>query len=187
MQKKKHFCTFCKSIKSVLFTGISYSNINKIVGLNKIFLIANIVPYAYDKAKIQEISNELFDITNQNPIMTKAKKSIASLSLRAGVPASLIVTLHGQRMYSFLEKCLYFAFPKIRDFNGFPLTSFDKKGNYTIFIKDRFIFSEVKYNEFDLNRGYTIVFAINSNSKYKSFLYLKKIGLPFIKSSIINN
>jgi len=182
MQKKRNFHNFYNHVNLALLTGINYSNSNKILKLNKITLVANIVPYAYDKTKIEIISEELFSICNQKPTLTKAKKSIASLSVRAGVPVSLLVTLRGNKMYSFLEKCLHFAFPRIRDFTGFSLKSFDKQGNYTIFIKDKFVFPEIEYNELDITRGYTIICSTNLCSRYKSFLFLKKIGLPFANS-----
>ena len=108
--------------------------------------------------------SDLTAITGQKPIMTKAKKSIATFKLRQGMPIGCAVTLRGDRMYEFLDRFINIAIPRIRDFRGFSPKAFDGRGNYTVGIKEQIIFPEIDYDKVDRIRGLGITIVTNAQN-----------------------
>ncbi|MFH1710525.1 MAG: 50S ribosomal protein L5 [bacterium] len=124
---------------------------------------------------------ELAAITGQKPLVTKSKKSIAGFKLKENTPIGCKVTLHGQRMYHFLDKLVNICLPKIRDFKGVNPKSFDGHGNYTLGIKEQLIFPEVVYDKVDKVRGMDITIVTSATKNEETHELLRLIGFPFRK------
>lgn len=130
---------------------------------------------------IEIVMRELYLITGQKPVITRAKKSIAGFKLREGTPIGCKVTLRGTKMYDFLYKLFNINLPRVRDFRGLNKAGFDKHGNYTLGIKEQLIFPEIDYDKVVKTRGMSITIVMSSNNQNESFSLLKKMGAPFKK------
>jgi large subunit ribosomal protein L5 len=125
---------------------------------------------------------ELSLITGQKGIVTRAKKSIASFKLRAGMPIGVKVTLRGLRMFEFMDRLINVAMPRVADFRGISKNSFDGRGNYTLGLKDQLIFSEIDYTKVDKARGMNITFVTTAKTDEEALKLLMLMGLPFTRS-----
>jgi len=122
---------------------------------------------------------ELASVAGQKPVVTKAKKSIASFKLRAGMPIGSMVTLRGDRMYEFLDRLVSVALPRVRDFRGVSPRSFDGRGNYTLGIREQLIFPEIDFNKVDKTRGMNISIVTTARNDEQARSLLKALGMPF--------
>ena len=135
---------------------------------------------AISNSKILDIAvDELKVITGQKPVITKAKKSIASFKLRQGMPIGTMVTLRGERMYEFLDRLISVALPRVRDFRGISSKAFDGRGNYTLGIREQLIFPEIDFNKVDKTRGMNISIVTTAKNDEQSRALLKALGMPF--------
>ncbi len=125
---------------------------------------------------------DLTAITGQKPIMTKAKKSIATFKLRQGMPIGAAVTLRGDRMYEFLDRFINIAVPRIRDFRGLSPKGFDGRGNYNVGIKEQIIFPEIDYDKVDRIRGLGITIVTSARNDVEAKALLDKFNFPFRKA-----
>ena len=138
---------------------------------------------AISNAKVLDSAvDELGQITGQKPIITKAKKSIASFKLREGQAIGAMVTLRGEKMYEFLDRLISTALPRVRDFRGVPSKSFDGRGNYTLGIRDHLIFPEIDITKVDKSKGMNITIVTNAKDDDQARFLLRELGLPFTKS-----
>ena len=122
---------------------------------------------------------ELTSIAGQKPVITKAKKSIASFKLRQGMPIGVMVTLRGERMYEFFDRLVSVALPRVRDFRGVSPKAFDGRGNYTIGIREQLIFPEIDFNKVDKLRGMNISIVTTARDDDQARALLKSLGMPF--------
>jgi large subunit ribosomal protein L5 len=137
---------------------------------------------AISNAKILDSAvDELGQITGQKPIVTKAKKSIASFKLREGQAIGAMVTLRGVKMYEFLDRLISTALPRVRDFRGVPSKSFDGRGNYTLGVRDHLIFPEIDITKVDKPKGMNITIVTNAKDDDQARFLLRELGLPFTK------
>lgn len=120
-------------------------------------------------------------ITGQKPLVTKAKKSIATFRLREGMPIGAKVTLRGERMYEFLDKLISVSLPRVRDFQGVSKKAFDGRGNYTLGVKEQLIFPEIDYDKVSKVRGMDIVIVTTANTDEEARELLANFGMPFRK------
>ncbi len=135
---------------------------------------------AISNSKILDVAvDELKVITGQKPVITKAKKSIASFKLRQGMPIGTMVTLRGERMYEFLDRLISVALPRVRDFRGISAKAFDGRGNYTLGIREQLIFPEIDFNKVDKTRGMNISIVTTAKNDEQSRALLKALGMPF--------
>jgi len=128
---------------------------------------------------LDSAAKELSDITGQKPVITKARKSIASFKLRKDMPIGCMVTLRGDRMYDFLWKLLNISLPRVRDFKGISSKSFDGRGNYTLGIKEQIIFPEIDYDTIDKIKGMNITITTSARTDQEARFLLKELGMPF--------
>ena len=124
-------------------------------------------------------TDELRAVTGQKPVITKAKKSIASFKLRQGMPIGVMVTLRGDRMYEFLDRLVSIALPRVRDFRGVSPKAFDGRGNYTIGVREQLIFPEIDFNKVDKLRGMNISIVTTAKTDEQARALLKGLGMPF--------
>jgi len=135
---------------------------------------------AISNAKILDTAaEELRAITGQKPVITKAKKSIASFKLRQGMNIGTMVTLRGERMFEFLDRLISVALPRVRDFRGISAKAFDGRGNYTLGIREQLIFPEIDFNKVDKTRGMNISIITSAKNDEQSRALLKALGMPF--------
>jgi large subunit ribosomal protein L5 len=123
--------------------------------------------------------DELATITGQKPVVTKAKKSIASFKLREGQSIGARVTLRGEKMYEFLDRLINIALPRVRDFRGVPTKSFDGRGNYTLGIRDHLIFPEIDVAKVDKSKGMNITIVTTAKNDEQARFLLRELGMPF--------
>ncbi len=135
---------------------------------------------AVANAKILDTAvEELRAIAGQKPVITKAKKSIASFKLRQGMPIGVMVTLRGEQMYEFFDRLVSVALPRVRDFRGVSPKAFDGRGNYTVGIKEQLIFPEIDFNKVDKLRGMNISIVTTARDDDQARALLKALGMPF--------
>jgi len=135
---------------------------------------------AISNSKIMDTAvDELKVIVGQQPVVTKAKKSIAAFKLREGMRIGSMVTLRGERMYEFLDRLISVALPRVRDFRGISAKAFDGRGNYTLGVKDQLIFPEIDFNKVDKTRGMNISIVTTAENDEQGRALLKALGMPF--------
>ena len=138
---------------------------------------------AIANAKILDTAaDEIRAIVGQKPVITKAKKSIASFKLRQGMPIGVMVTLRGDRMYEFLDRLVSIALPRVRDFRGVSPKAFDGRGNYTIGVREQLIFPEIEYDKIDKVRGFEVSIVTTAQTDEEGRRLLSLLGMPFAES-----
>jgi large subunit ribosomal protein L5 len=157
----------------------SYKNVMEVPKIQKIVLNVGLGEAIQNIKLLDAAQKELAAITGQKPIVTKAKKSIASFKLRKGVPIGCKVTLRGNRMYEFLDRLISLALPRIRDFKGVSGKSFDGRGNYSMGLKEQFIFPEIDYDKVEMIHGLDITICTNAKTDKESKALLRYLGMPF--------
>ncbi|HSJ87163.1 MAG TPA: 50S ribosomal protein L5 [Anaerolineales bacterium] len=137
---------------------------------------------AMDNPKAMEAAvSDLTTITGQKPVMTKARKSIANFKLREGRLIGTKVTLRGERMWSFLDRLMNTALPRVRDFRGVSGNAFDGRGNYTLGLRDQLIFPEIEYDKIDKLRGMEVTIVTTAKNDDQARIMLQLLGMPFSK------
>lgn len=147
----------------------------------KVVINVGIGSIVKDKQAMEKAINTMQSITGQKPLIKNAKKAIAEFKIREGDPVGLTTTLRSERMYQFIDKLFSLVLAKVRDFGGVKRSAFDKKGNYTLGLKEQIIFPEVDYDKIDKIRGLEITFVTNAGDRKKSFRLLELLGMPFEK------
>lgn len=168
-----------KEITPLLKEELNLENVMQIPKLDKIVINSGVGEATQNIKLLDKVVEELTTISGQKPVIRRAKKSIASFRLRAGVPIAASVTLRGTRMYEFLDRFVNVVLPRIKDFRGVPPKSFDGKGNYTLAIKDQLIFPEINYNKVDRTNGMSITFVTSATTNEAGKALLKHLGMPF--------
>ena len=132
---------------------------------------------------IDAATGDIAIVTGQKAIVTKAKKSISAFKLRAGMPVGCKVTLRGEKMYSFVDRLINVAIPRVRDFRGVSPDAFDGRGNYTLGIKEQLIFPEISFDKIDKLRGMEVVFVTTAKTDEEARELLSLFGMPFIRAN----
>ncbi|MCI6789391.1 MAG: 50S ribosomal protein L5 [Mollicutes bacterium] len=158
-----------------------YSSVMEVPHLEKIVVNIGVGDATSDSKRLDEAVSEIALITGQKPVITKAKKSIATFKLREGQAIGCKVTLRGVRMYEFLDKLVSIALPRVRDFRGINKNAFDGRGNYTLGVKEQLIFPEIDYDKVGKVRGMDIVIVTTAKTDEEAFALLKELGMPFSK------
>ncbi|AFZ21916.1 50S ribosomal protein L5 [Allocoleopsis franciscana] len=156
-----------------------YTNIHQVPKLVKVTVNRGLGEASQNAKALESSVNELAIITGQKPVVTRAKKAIAGFKIRQGMPVGVMVTLRGERMYSFLNRLINLSLPRIRDFRGVSPKSFDGRGNYTLGIREQLIFPEVEYDSIDQIRGMDISIITTANTDEEGRALLKEMGMPF--------
>ncbi len=168
-----------KEIIPALMKEFNYKTVMQVPKLEKIVINIGVGEGHTDEKYIEAALKDLETITGQKAVITKARKSIAGFKIREGQNIGVKVTLRGEKMYTFLEKLIRVALPRVRDFRGVPKTSFDGHGNYTLGIKEQLIFPEIEYDSILKIRGMDIVFVTTANSNDEAKALLAAFKMPF--------
>jgi large subunit ribosomal protein L5 len=156
-----------------------YSSVMEVPAIRKV--VVNVgVGEALDNAKALEFAmSDIQSITGQKPVITKARRSIAGFKLREGRAIGVMVTLRGERMWSFLTRLIHVALPRTRDFQGVSPDSFDGRGNYSLGIPEQLIFPEINYDKIDKIRGFEVNIVTSAKSDEEGRALLARLGMPF--------
>ena len=168
-----------EKFRSSLKEQFKYKNDLMIPKLEKVVLNMGIGEAVADTKKVKSAHNDLMLIAGQLPVFTKAKKSIAGFKLRKGLNIGCKVTLRKKRMFEFLDRLIFIALPRVRDFKGLSKKSFDGNGNYSIGIKEQIIFPEIDYDKVDKIRGMDITITTTTSNQDHAYELLKSFNLPF--------
>ena len=173
-----------KEIKPALLSQFHLSNPNSCPKLKKVVLTMGVGSAATDPKEIERAQEDLKVIAGQLPVRRKAKKAISSFKLRKGQEIGLMVTLRGERMYEFLDRLFSIVLPRLRDFRGLPLSSFDGRGNYSLGLTEQILFPEIDYGKIDKVRGLAVTIITNAKDNERAQQLLALLGMPFEKETI---
>ena len=159
-----------------------YRSVMQVPRLEKITLNIGLGEGIQNPKALEAAGNDLAAIAGQHPVTTRAKRSIASFRLRAGMPIGMMVTLRGRRMHDFFERLVNVVFPRIRDFQGISRNSFDGRGNYSTGLKEQLVFPEIDYDKIDKIRGLEITIVTTAPTDEEARRFLELMGMPFARS-----
>ena len=168
-----------ETIVPKLTERFEYRNVHQVPKVVKVTVNRGLGEASQNAKALESSLSEIAVITGQKPVVTRAKQSIAGFKLRQGMPVGVMVTLRSDRMYSFLERLINLALPRIRDFRGVSPNSFDGRGNYTLGVKEQLIFPEVEYDSIDRIRGLDISIVTSAQTDEEGRALLKEMGMPF--------
>jgi large subunit ribosomal protein L5 len=159
-----------------------YINTMQVPRIDKVVINIGIGEAKDDAKALEAAVRDVRTITGQQPIVVKARKSVAAFKLRAGMPVGIKTTLRGRRMWYFLEKLIGVALPRIRDFRGVSADGFDGRGNYSLGLREQIIFPEVDYDKIDKLRGLEVSIVTTARTDEEARRLLAHLGMPFRKS-----
>jgi large subunit ribosomal protein L5 len=168
-----------KQVAPALRKEYNYTNVMAIPRLEKIVINMGVGEAIQNAKLLDGAAEELAAITGQKPVITRARKSIASFKLRKDMPIGCMVTLRGERMYEFFDRLVNIALPRVRDFRGLPTKSFDGRGNYTIGLRDQLIFPEIDYSKVSKIKGMNVCVITTAKTDDEARTLLRLLGLPF--------
>ena len=172
---------YIKNVRPALTEEFSYKNVMEVPKLDKIVINMGVGEASQDKKKINGAIDDMTRISGQKPVVTKAKKSIATFKLRDGMTVGCKVTLRRERMYEFLDRLINIALPRVRDFRGISDKSFDGNGNYAMGLKEQIVFPEIDYDQVDQIRGMDIIICTTAKTDAEARALLKGLNMPFPK------
>jgi len=172
---------YVKEIAPALGRELGIENKMAIPRVTKVVLNMGLGEAVANPKILDGAAEELSAIAGQRAVVTRAKKSIATYKLRSGMPIGARVTLRGDRMYEFLDRLINIALPRVRDFRGVSSKAFDGRGNYTLGVRDHFIFPEIDYARTDKSKGLNVTIVTTAGRDDRAKALLKSLGMPFGK------
>ena len=171
--------TYGSKVVPQLKEKFEYKNLHQIPKIVKVTVSIGLGEAVQNPKVIEAATEQLAAIAGQRPVVTRAKKSIAGFKLREGMPIGCMVTLRQKRMWNFLDKLLHVAMPRIRDFRGVSLRSFDGRGNYSLGIQEQLIFLEMDFDQIDKVRGLNVAITTTANTDEEARELMQGLGFPF--------
>lgn len=168
-----------EEVIKALISQFNYENTLEVPKIVKIVINMGVGEAVQNVKILDSAVDELTKITGQKPVITRAKKSIATFKLRQGMPLGVMVTLRDEKMYDFLQKLISVVLPGIRDFRGISDKSFDGRGNYSIGLKEQILFPEIRYDEVSVVLGMNITIVTTANTDEEAKALLSELGMPF--------
>ncbi len=168
-----------ETVVPALREQFSYGNPMQVPKLEKIVINMGVGDGVSDKKKVDAAVGDLTAIAGQKPVVTLARKSVATFKLREGMPVGCKVTLRRARMYEFLDRLITIALPRVRDFRGVSPRSFDGRGNYAMGLREQIVFPEIDYDKVDQIRGMDIVICTSANTNEEARALLEGFNMPF--------
>ena len=169
-------------IRPTLMHEFRYTNPFQVPGIDKVVVNVGVGEANQNSKALDATVKDVATITGQKPVVTKARRSIAAFKLRTGMPVGVTVTLHGPRMFEFLDRLINIALPRTRDFQGISPNAFDGRGNYTLGLREQLIFPEIEYDKIDKLRGMEISVVTTARTDEEGRRLLELFGMPFRKS-----
>ena len=177
---------FREEIHPALVREFSYKSSMQVPEVKKVVLNMGLGEALTNARALEKASEHMTIIAGQRPVITKARKSIATFKIREGMSIGCMVTLRGHRMYEFLDRLLNIALPRIRDFRGVSRYSFDGNGNYSLGLKEQIVFPEIDYSIVDRIRGFQVVITTSAKSDQEGMRLLELMGMPFSREQQAN-
>ena len=168
------------TLRPALMQEFGYTNALQAPRLDKIVVNMGVGEAVQDSKKVEAAASELSAITGQRPVITRAKRSIATFKLRQGMPIGCKVTLRRDRMYEFLDRLINVALPRVRDFRGISGKSFDGRGNFSLGLKEQIVFPEIDYDRVDAVRGMNVVVTTTARTDAEARALLQGFDMPFV-------
>jgi large subunit ribosomal protein L5 len=169
-----------KVVRPALMKEFGYDNIFAVPRLEKIVINMGVGEAVQDTKKVDAAAKELAAIAGQRPVITRAKKSIATYKVRENMPLGCKVTLRKDRMYEFLDRLVNIALPRVRDFRGASGKSFDGRGNYALGLKEQLVFPEINYDQVDATRGMDVIIVTTARTDAEAKALLRGFDMPFV-------
>jgi large subunit ribosomal protein L5 len=173
---------YTKEIAPALLKSFGFKNVMQVPRIQKVVVNIGLGEALENPKALEAATADLMQVTGQKPVQTKARRSIANFKLREGRLIGTKVTLRGDRMWSFLDRLLNIALPRVRDFRGVSANAFDGRGNYTLGIRDQLVFPEIEYDQIDKMRGMEVTIVTSAKSDEQARALLQLLGMPFGKS-----
>lgn len=170
---------YVNEVVPTLKEQLQLANVNDVPRLEKVVVNMGVGAAVQDAKQLDAAIEDLRIITGQQPMVTRAKKSIAGFKIRQGMPIGAKVTLRGDRMWEFFDRLVTAAIPRVRDFRGLPISSFDGRGNYSMGVTEQLIFPEIDYDKVDRVRGMDITFVTTAKTDEEAKALLDAFGFPF--------
>ena len=171
-----------KVVRDALMQKFGYANVMQIPKIEKVVLNMGVGDAVNDRKKVDNAVAELALIAGQRPVVTRARKAIATYKLREGMAIGAKVTLRGDRMYEFLDRLISIGLPRTRDFRGVKVKGFDGRGNFTFGVKEQIIFPEINLDKIKNVTGMDITFVTSANTDEEAKALLSGFGFPFVKN-----
>jgi len=162
-----------------LMEQFKYKNVHEVPKITKITINRGLGEASRNNKALETSVKEIAQIAGQQPVVTKARTSVAGFKIREGVPVGMAVTLRKDMMYSFLERLINLSLPRIRDFKGISIKSFDGRGNYNLGLKEQLMFPEIEYDRVDQIRGLDVAITTTAKTQQEGIALLKALGMPF--------
>lgn len=170
---------YLNEVAPAMMQKFQYKSVMEIPRLEKVVINMGLGDTKDNAKGLDSAVSELGIIAGQKPVITKAKKSVAAFKVRQGMSVGAKVTLRGNKMYEFLDKLFNIALPRVRDFRGVSVNSFDGRGNYSLGIKEQLIFPEIEYDKVDKIRGMDIIFVTTAETDEEARELLRLLGMPY--------
>lgn len=170
---------YTQEVVPALMKAFNYQNLLQVPKVEKVVVNMGVGDAIQNPKALDAAADELGQIVGQKPVITRAKKSIAAFKVRTGMAIGTKVTLRGDRMYSFLDKLMNVALPRVRDFRGVSSKGFDGRGNYSLGLKEQIIFPEIDYDKVEKIRGMDVVIVTSARTDEEAKSLLKFLGMPF--------
>jgi large subunit ribosomal protein L5 len=170
---------YLEQVVPALQKDLGYENVMQVPRLTKIVVNIGLGEALQNAKALDAAVRDVMTITGQRPIVTRARKSIASFKLRAGSAIGVKVTLRGNRMWDFLDRLCNIALPRQRDFRGISPDSFDGRGNYSLGLREQLVFPEIDYDSIDKIRGMEVTIVTTAETDEEGFYLLRHLGMPF--------
>ncbi|ABV85525.1 50S ribosomal protein L5 [Shewanella pealeana] len=170
-----------ETVSPELVTKFGFTSVMQVPRIEKITLNMGVGEAVADKKVMEHALRDMTAIAGQKPVVTVARKSVAGFKIREGYPIGCKVTLRGERMWEFLERLVDIAIPRIRDFRGLSVKSFDGRGNYAMGVREQIIFPEIQYDKIDKIRGMDIVITTSAKNDEEGRALLEGFNFPFKK------
>jgi len=171
-----------EQVVPALYKQFGYKNIHQVPKLEKIVLSMGVGEAIQNKVNLDNAVKDLEQIIGRKAVITKARKSISNFKVRQGMPIGCMITLRGEVMYEFLDRFITIVVPRMRDFRGLPVNSFDGRGNYSMGIKEQTIFPEIEYDKIDKLRGLNICIVTTAHTDEEGRELIRQLGWPFRKT-----
>jgi large subunit ribosomal protein L5 len=170
-----------QEVTPALMQEFGYKNVMQVPRPEKVLVNVGLGEAISNPKALDAAAGDVGTITGQKPVITRARRSIANFKVRAGMPIGVTVTMRGERMWEFLDRLMNAALPRIRDFQGVSLYSFDGRGNFSLGIREQLIFSEIDYDKIDRVRGLQVNIATTARTDEEGKRLLELLGMPFAR------
>jgi large subunit ribosomal protein L5 len=185
-EPSRYAVKYREEVVPAMMEEFKYTTVMQVPRLVKIVLNMGVGNTREEPKQLENAMDDLRTITGQEPVKTRSRKAISNFKIREGWDIGTMVTLRGRKMYDFLDRFINMAVPRIRDFRGLPVKSFDGRGNFSVGVREQVIFTEIEYDKIDRTRGMDIVIVTTAPNDAEGQALLRHFGMPFAGLGPVN-